>query len=89
LYGMAMYSNTVLSAVVLISLFVTLIPTTIAGLLSAIGISGRDRLLKFNVVALSGRAVESSGNSDLLRLDKTGTITVGNRFATDFIPVGA
>ncbi|APA83894.1 potassium-transporting ATPase subunit KdpB [Francisella tularensis] len=89
LYGMAMYSNTVLSAVVLIALFVTLIPTTIAGLLSAIGISGMDRLLKFNVVALSGRAVESSGNIDLLLLDKTGTITLGNRFATDFIPLGA
>lgn len=88
LYGMAMYSNTVLSAVVLIALFVTLIPTTIAGLLSAIGISGMDRLLKFNVVALSGRAVESSGNIDLLLLDKTGTITLGNRFATDFIPLG-
>ncbi|WP_432773152.1 potassium-transporting ATPase subunit KdpB [Francisella salimarina] len=89
LYGMAMYSNTVLSAVVLIALFVTLIPTTIAGLLSAIGISGMDRLLKFNVVALSGRAVESSGNIDLLLLDKTGTITLGNRFATDFIALGA
>ena len=63
---MAMHSNTVLSAIVLIALFVTLIPTTIVGLLSAIGISGMDRLLKFNVVALCGRAVESSGNIDLL-----------------------
>ncbi|QIW10976.1 potassium-transporting ATPase subunit KdpB [Francisella sp. LA112445] len=89
LYGMAMYSNTQLSAVVLIALFVTLIPTTIAGLLSAVGISGMDRLLKFNIVAMSGRAVESSGNIDLLLLDKTGTITLGNRFATDFIPLGA
>ncbi len=86
---MAMYSNTVLSAVVLIALFVRLIPTTIAGLLSTIGISGMDRLLKFNVVALSGRAVGSSGNIDLLLLDKTGTITLGNRFATDFIALGA
>ena len=89
LYGMAMYSHTALSEVMLIALFVTLIPTTIAGLLSAIGISGMDRLLKFNVVALSGRAVESSGNIDLLLLDKTGTITLGNRFATDFILLGA
>ncbi|AXA34345.1 potassium-transporting ATPase subunit KdpB [Francisella adeliensis] len=88
LYGMAMYSNTMLSVVMLIALFVTLIPTTIAGLLSAVGISGMDRLLKFNIVALSGRAVESSGSIDLLLLDKTGTITLGNRFATEFIPVG-
>ena len=89
LYVMAMYSKTQLSAVVLIALFVTLIPTTIAGLLLAVGISGMDRLLKFNIVAMSGRAVESSGNIDLLLLDKTGTITLVNRFATDFIPLGA
>ena len=88
LYGMAIYSHVTLSVVVLSALFVTLIPTTIAGLLSAIGISGMDRLLKFNIVALSGRAVESSGSIDLLLLDKTGTITLGNRFATEFIPVG-
>lgn len=88
LYGMAMYSHVTLSIVVLIALFVTLIPTTIAGLLSAVGISGMDRLLRFNIVALSGRAVESSGSIDLLLLDKTGTITLGNRFATEFILVG-
>ena len=89
LYAMAMFNHVTLSIVVLIALFVTLIPTTIAGLLSAIGISGMDRLLKFNIVALSGRAVESSGSIDLLLLDKTGTITLGNRFATEFVPVGA
>lgn len=87
LYGMALFSHVTLSIVVLMALFVTLIPTTIAGLLSAIGISGMDRLLKANIVALSGRAVEAAGNIDTLLLDKTGTITLGNRFATEFIPV--
>ena len=64
---------------VLVALFVTLIPTTIGGLLSAIGIAGMDRLLKFNVLAMSGRAVEAAGDVDTLLLDKTGTITFGNR----------
>lgn len=72
LYGMVMYSNTVLSAVDLIALFVTVIPITVARLFLAIGISGMDRLLKFNAVALSGRAVESLVNIDLLLLDKMG-----------------
>jgi potassium-transporting ATPase ATP-binding subunit len=71
---------------VLISLLVCLIPTTIGGLLSAIGISGMDRLLQHNVVATSGRAIEAAGDVDVLLLDKTGTITLGNRMATDFIP---
>ena len=71
---------------VLISLLVCLIPTTIGGLLSAIGISGMDRLLQKNVIATSGKAVEAAGDVDVLLLDKTGTITLGNRMATDFIP---
>lgn len=71
---------------VLIALLVCLIPTTIGGLLSAIGISGMDRLLQRNVVATSGRAIEAAGDVDVLLLDKTGTITLGNRMATDFIP---
>ncbi|MFA6126786.1 MAG: potassium-transporting ATPase subunit KdpB [Bacteroidales bacterium] len=71
---------------VLISLLVCLIPTTIGGLLSAIGISGMDRLLQRNVIATSGRAIEAAGDVDVLLLDKTGTITLGNRMATDFIP---
>lgn len=70
---------------VLVSLLVCLIPTTIGGLLSAIGISGMDRLIQQNVIALSGRAVEAAGDIDILLLDKTGTITYGNRMATDFI----
>lgn len=77
---------TVVSIPILISLLVCLIPTTIGGLLSAIGISGMDRLLKHNVIAMSGRAVEAAGDIDVLLLDKTGTITLGNRMATDFIP---
>ncbi|MBK2124061.1 potassium-transporting ATPase subunit KdpB [Fangia hongkongensis] len=89
LYGMSLFHGVSLSIVVLIALFVTLIPTTIAGLLSAIGISGMDRLLKANIVALSGRAVEAAGNIDTLLLDKTGTITLGNRFATEFLPVSS
>jgi K+-transporting ATPase ATPase B chain len=71
---------------ILISLLVCLIPTTIGGLLSAIGISGMDRLLQHNVIAMSGRAVEAAGDIDVLLLDKTGTITLGNRMATEFIP---
>ena len=75
-----------LSLPVLISLLVCLIPTTIGGLLSAIGISGMDRLLGKNVIATSGKAIEAAGDTDVLLLDKTGTITLGNRMATDFIP---
>jgi potassium-transporting ATPase ATP-binding subunit len=71
---------------VLISLLVCLIPTTIGGLLSAIGISGMDRLLRKNVIATSGKAIEAAGDTDVLLLDKTGTITLGNRMATEFIP---
>jgi K+-transporting ATPase ATPase B chain len=71
----------------LIALFVTLIPTTIGALVSAIGIAGMDRLVKFNVLALSGRAVEASGDVDVLLLDKTGTITLGNRQATELLPL--
>ena len=81
-----LYSATVFSVPVLIALLVCLIPTTIGGLLSAIGIAGMDRLLQHNVLAMSGRAVEASGDVDVLLLDKTGTITLGNRQATDFIP---
>jgi K+-transporting ATPase ATPase B chain len=86
LWGLASYSGTVLSVTVLIALLVTLIPTTIGGLLSAIGIAGMDRLIRFNVIATSGRAVEAAGDVDTLLLDKTGTITFGNRLATAFIP---
>ncbi len=87
LWGIAAYSGTALSVTVLIALLVTLIPTTIGGLLSAIGIAGMDRLIRFNVVATSGRAVEAAGDVDVLLLDKTGTITYGNRLATAFVPV--
>ena len=73
--------------VTLAALFVTLIPTTIGGLLSAIGIAGMDRLVKANVIAKSGRAVEAAGDVDTLLLDKTGTITFGNRMADALIPV--
>jgi K+-transporting ATPase ATPase B chain len=86
LWGLAGYSGTVLSITVLVALLVTLIPTTIGGLLSAIGIAGMDRLVRFNVMATSGRAVEAAGDVDTLLLDKTGTITYGNRLATAFIP---
>ncbi len=85
--GLAGYSGTVLSVTVLAALLVTLIPTTIGGLLSAIGIAGMDRLVRFNVIATSGRAVEAAGDVDTLLLDKTGTITFGNRMAADFMPV--
>ena len=87
LWGIAGYSGTVVSVVVLVALLVTLIPTTIGGLLSAIGIAGMDRLIRFNVLATSGRAVEAAGDVDTLLLDKTGTITFGNRMATEFIAV--
>jgi potassium-transporting ATPase ATP-binding subunit len=79
------YSSTAFSLPVLIALLVCLIPTTIGGLLSAIGISGIDRLIRRNVLATSGRAVEAAGDIDVLLLDKTGTITLGNRMASDFI----
>ena len=87
LWPIAGYSGTVLSVTVLIALLVCLIPTTIGGLLSAIGIAGMDRLIRFNVIATSGRAVEAAGDVDTLLLDKTGTITFGNRMADEFIPV--
>src|SRR5579863_1035499 len=87
LWPLASYSGTVLSVTVLIALLVCLIPTTIGGLLSAIGIAGMDRLVRFNVIATSGRAVEAAGDVDTLLLDKTGTITFGNRMADEFIPV--
>lgn len=81
------YAGGAISVVVLVALFVTLIPTTIGALLSAIGIAGMDRLVRFNVLAMSGRAVEAAGDVDTLLLDKTGTITFGNRFATEIIAV--
>ncbi len=82
----ANYVGVSISLVVLVSLLVCLIPTTIGGLLPAIGIAGMERLLQNNVIALSGRGVEASGNVDLVLMDKTGTITLGNRMATEFIP---
>ncbi|AFM39950.1 K+-transporting ATPase, B subunit [Desulfosporosinus acidiphilus SJ4] len=82
----AIYSGTIVAVPVLAALLVCLIPTTIGGLLSAIGIAGMDRLLKRNVLAMSGRAVEAAGDVNVLLLDKTGTITLGNRMATEFIP---
>ena len=82
----ALYANTHVSLVILVALLVCLIPTTIGGLLSAIGIAGMDRLVQRNVLAMSGRAVEASGDVDVLLLDKTGTITVGNRMASQFMP---
>ncbi len=83
----ARYAGGSIPVVVLVALFVTLIPTTIGALLSAIGIAGMDRLVRFNVLAMSGRAVEAAGDVDTLLLDKTGTITLGNRQATEFRPV--
>jgi K+-transporting ATPase ATPase B chain len=80
----AIYAGGKMSVLVLVALFVTLIPTTIGALLSAIGIAGMDRLVRFNVLAMSGRAVEAAGDVDTLLLDKTGTITLGNRQATEF-----
>ncbi len=85
LVPLALYSGIPLSATVIVALLVCLIPTTIGGLLSAIGIAGMDRLLRKNVIAMSGRAVEAAGDVDVLLLDKTGTITLGNRMATAFI----
>jgi potassium-transporting ATPase ATP-binding subunit len=85
LTGLGAYSGTDITVPVLVALFVTLIPTTIGGLLSAIGIAGMDRLLKFNVLAMSGRAVEAAGDVDTLLLDKTGTITFGDRQATEIV----
>src|SRR5579872_3177847 len=87
LWPIGVYSGTTLSATVLIALLVCLIPTTIGGLLSAIGIAGMDRLIRFNVIATSGRAVEAAGDVDTLLLDKTGTITFGNRMADEFVPI--
>jgi K+-transporting ATPase ATPase B chain len=82
----AMYAGAPQSIFVLVSLLVCLIPTTIGGLLSAIGIAGMDRLVQYNVLAMSGRAVEAAGDVNTLLLDKTGTITLGNRQATEFVP---
>jgi K+-transporting ATPase ATPase B chain len=83
----ALYAKTPVSITILIALLVCLIPTTIGGLLSAIGIAGMDRLVQHNVLAMSGRAVEAAGDVNTLLLDKTGTITFGNRMASEFIPV--
>ena len=83
----ATYAGGYVPVTVLVALFVTLIPTTIGALLSAIGIAGMDRLVRFNVLAMSGRAVEAAGDVDTLLIDKTGTITLGNRQATAFVPV--
>ena len=83
----AAYAGGSIPVITLVALFVTLIPTTIGALLSAIGIAGMDRLVRFNVLAMSGRAVEAAGDVDTLLLDKTGTITLGNRQATEFRPV--
>jgi K+-transporting ATPase ATPase B chain len=86
LLGLGTYSGVKIDPMVLGALFICLIPTTIGGLLSAVGIAGMDRLLKVNVLATSGRAVEAAGDVDTLLLDKTGTITFGNRMATELIP---
>ncbi len=83
----AMYAGDPVATVILVALLVCLIPTTIGGLLSAIGIAGMDRVTRFNVLAMSGRAVEAAGDVDTLLLDKTGTITYGNRLAAEFVPV--
>jgi K+-transporting ATPase ATPase B chain len=87
LYPFGLYGGTKLALPVLVALLVCLIPTTIGGLLSAIGIAGMDRLVQHNVLAMSGRSVEAAGDVDTLLLDKTGTITLGNRMAAEFIPV--
>ncbi|MCX6363294.1 MAG: potassium-transporting ATPase subunit KdpB [Actinobacteria bacterium] len=87
LQPVAIYSNAAVSVTVLIALLVCLIPTTIGGLLAAIGIAGMDRLVRHNVLAMSGRAVEAAGDVDTLLLDKTGTITLGNRQAAEFLPM--
>ncbi len=83
----AIYSGKAVSVTILIALLVCLIPTTIGGLMSAIGISGMNRLLQKNVLAMSGRAIEAAGDVNVILLDKTGTITMGNRMATEFIPM--
>ena len=88
LYPIGIYSGVTLQMSTLIALMVCLIPTTIGGLLSAIGIAGMDRVTRFNVIAMSGKAVEACGDVDTMILDKTGTITFGNRLAADFYPVG-
>jgi len=88
LVPLAAYSGIGLSVTAIVALLVCLIPTTIGGLLSAIGIAGMDRLLRKNVLAMSGRAVEAAGDVDVLLLDKTGTITLGNRMATELHPAG-
>ena len=88
LYPIGLYSGVQLQTSTLIALTVCLIPTTIGGLLSAIGIAGMDRVTRFNVIAMSGKAVEACGDVDTMILDKTGTITYGNRMAADFFPVG-
>ena len=87
LYPIAAYAGVQLRISTLIALTVCLIPTTIGGLLSAIGIAGMDRVTRFNVIAMSGKAVEACGDVDTMILDKTGTITFGNRLAADFMPV--
>ncbi|NLU08667.1 MAG: potassium-transporting ATPase subunit KdpB [Clostridiales bacterium] len=87
LYPMASYTGASISISTLVALLVCLIPTTIGGLLSAIGIAGMDRVTRFNVIAMSGKAVESCGDVDTIILDKTGTITFGNRLAAEFVPV--
>lgn len=88
LYPIGLYSGVQLQTSTLIALCVCLIPTTIGGLLSAIGIAGMDRVTRFNVIAMSGKAVEACGDVDTMILDKTGTITFGNRLASEFFPVG-
>lgn len=88
LYPMATYSHVTIPVSTIIALLVCLIPTTIGGLLSAIGIAGMDRVTRFNVIAMSGKAVEACGDVNTMILDKTGTITFGNRMAADFVPVG-
>jgi potassium-transporting ATPase ATP-binding subunit len=87
LQPMAIYDKAIQSTAVLVALFVCLAPTTIGGLLSAIGIAGMDRMVQRNVLAMSGRAIEAAGDASTLLLDKTGTITYGNRMAAEFIPV--
>jgi len=88
LYSVAVSQGMPITITALVALLVCLIPTTIGGLLPAIGIAGMDRLIRRNVIALSGRAVEAAGDVDVLLLDKTGTITLGNRQATEFVPLG-
>ncbi|MED3498336.1 potassium-transporting ATPase subunit KdpB [Brevibacillus agri] len=89
LQPIASYANAAIPVATLVALLVCLIPTTIGGLLSAIGIAGMDRVTQFNVIAMSGKAVEASGDINTIILDKTGTITYGNRMAAEFVPVGA